>query len=90
MESWRRVHRNSGSLSTKETLGIGAAEAADVVTKSAPPNYDRNEDSPAAASSFLGTGEESFLSSSKRAGEIVRKSQPARALISPVCDKVRI
>ena len=40
--------------------------------------------SPAVASSFFGTGEESFLSSSKRAGEMVRKSQPAKDLISPV------
>lgn len=38
--------------------------------------------------SFLGTGDVSFFSSSRRAGEIVRKSQPAKALISPVYDKM--
>lgn len=39
---------------------------------------------PAAASSFLGTGSLDFLSSSRRAGAMVRKSTPARALISPI------
>ena len=39
---------------------------------------------PLAASSFLGTGEVSFLSSSSREGEMVKKSTPASALISPV------
>jgi hypothetical protein len=39
----------------------------------------------------LGTGEVSFLSSSKRAGEMVRKSTPAKALISPTYNgRVRI
>jgi hypothetical protein len=37
------------------------------------------------ASSLLGTGAFEFLSSSRSAGEMVRKSTPARALISPVC-----
>jgi len=41
---------------------------------------------PAVASSFFGTGTVSFLSSSKRLGEMVRKSTPAKALISPVYD----
>ena len=37
------------------------------------------------ASSFLGTGVVDFLSSSRRAGEMVRKSTPAKEVISPVC-----
>ena len=39
----------------------------------------------AAASSFLGTGAVSFLSCSRREGAMVRKSTPARDLISPIC-----
>lgn len=38
---------------------------------------------PALESSFLGTGSEDFLSSSNKLGEMVRKSTPASALISP-------
>lgn len=40
---------------------------------------------PAKASNFLGTASVDFLSSSSRAGEMVKKSTPANALISPVC-----
>ena len=39
------------------------------------------------ASSFLGTGAVDFLSSSRRAGEMVRKSTPAKEVISPVCHR---
>lgn len=45
---------------------------------------------PARASSFLGTGAVEFLSSSSSAGAIVRKSTPARALISPICKPSKI
>ena len=41
------------------------------------------DDIPAAESNFLGTGSEEFFNSSRREGEIVKKSTPARALISP-------
>ena len=40
--------------------------------------------SPACASSFLGTSASELFNSSRSDGEIVRKSQPASALISPV------
>ena len=43
------------------------------------------QNTPVAASSLLGTGSVEFLSSSRRAGEMVRKSTPASALISPTC-----
>lgn len=43
---------------------------------------------PVSALSFLGTADVSFLSSSRRLGEMVRKSTPARALISPVYSDV--
>ena len=72
----------------KVTLGMGAAEAADVIRRESVPVKLQVEmqDVPAAASSFLGTATVSFLSSSNRAGEMVRKSTPAKALISPVCE----
>jgi hypothetical protein len=45
---------------------------------------------PACAPSFLGTSASEFLNSSRSDGEIVKKSTPASALISPVYGKVKV
>lgn len=70
----------------KLTFGIGSAWAA---IRDFRKGYQglvgpmEKYDIPAEESSLLGTGSVDFLRSSRREGEIVRKSTPARALISP-------
>ena len=85
--SSRRAQRNSASLSIKVTLGIGCALAA-IRTWWWWDNQSLGRCccsyTPSLASSFWGTGSAEPLSSSRRAGEMVKKSTPARDLISLV------
>lgn len=62
-------------------VGLSGCRKASVSLRNIGPGASN---APAEASSFLGTGSLDFLSSSRRLGEIVKKSTPARALISPV------
>ena len=57
----------------------GKDESVDHAIENDPYHY-----APACASNFFGTGSVDFLSSSSREGEMVKKSTPANALISPI------
>jgi hypothetical protein len=81
--SWRSAQRNSGSLSMKETLAMGSAWAAINGSISSFSRAGADRYAPRPTSSLLGTASVDFFSSSRRAGEMVRKSIPASDLISP-------